>query len=474
MNLFTDNLILKTDSYKPTHWQQYPPDSKRIFSYLEPRGGEFDEVCWNGLQPIMLGHLTEPVTMEMLWEAEEILGAHFGRTLFNREGWLHIIRNHDGKLPLRIKALPEGTVVPTHVALMTIENTDPKCYWLTNYVESLLMHAWYPTTVASLSRAIKKDILSYLESTGTPENIESSLQFKLHDFGFRGATCPEQAAIGGAAHAINFLGSDTLVVIPFLRKAYGFKGMPVFSVPATEHSTMTSWGEEGELEAYENCLDKYPEDCIFSAVSDSYDIYRAAAEYWGGKLRDRVMRRSGKLVIRPDSGDAGTVILNLLEICGNQFGFTTNVKGYKVLPPQVGIIQGDGVNRKSINSILLAMKWKGWSADNIVFGMGGALLQGSTRDTMKFAIKCSAIERGNSIQDVWKDPVTDPGKVSKRGLLSVVKRDGTYVTIRRGEERVGERDLLETVYENGFIKIIHNFDDVRSRAAIGAAVSIAA
>jgi nicotinamide phosphoribosyltransferase len=309
--------------------------------------------------------------------------------------------------------VPEGMGINTSNVLMTVENTDPAVYWLTNYLETLLVQVWYPSTVATQSRAMKQVLLKYLQETGDP----AGLPFKLHDFGFRGVTCPEQAAIGGASHLVNFQGTDTTVGLVLARKFYKAQ-MPGFSIPAAEHSTITSWGEENEVDAMRNMLEQYP-DGFVACVSDSFDIYRACSDYWGTQLKDKVLARDGVLVVRPDSGDPPTVVNKVLDILGDKFGFETNAKGFKVLNPKVRVIQGDGIDFAMLDKILSAMKVNGWSADNIAFGSGGGLLQKLNRDTQKFAFKCSQVVIGDESRDVYKRPITGGDKASKRGRLKL-------------------------------------------------------
>lgn len=468
MNPTEDNIILLTDGYKPTHFKQYPPDTQTVYSYMESRGGEFDEIVPFGFQYIIEKYLTGAVvTMDKLFEAEAVFRDYFGRSeMFDHQMWLHIIRNHGGKLPIKIRVIDEGTPVGPHVAILTIENTDrtERCFALTNYVETLLMQGWYPTTVASYSRAVKKDILGYLERTGTPAEID----YKMHDFGFRGSTCVEQVAIGGAAHLSSFKGSDSLPAIRFARNAYGFKGMPCNSIPASEHSTMCSWGREHELDAFRNMLDQYPSDMVIACVSDQYNIFNAVENLWGGELRDRILSREGVLVIRPDSGHPLQTVTKLLNILEGKFGTKQNPKGFRTIPAQVRMIQGDGVNRKSVNEIYSSMERTGWSADNLGFGSGGALLQAHTRDSGKFAIKCSAIERGYIWQDVYKDPITDSGKRSKRGRLATVKTGQGYDTMAEIDQQMLSRhNELRVVFADGDIIKRTTFEAVRERAAIG-------
>jgi nicotinic acid phosphoribosyltransferase len=240
----------------------------------------------------------------MIDDAQVFFDKHFGRDdVFNVDGWRRIVDVHDGKLPVVIKAVPEGSLVDVLTPLMTVENTDPKLPWLTNYLETILCEVWYPITVATQSYYMKQTILKYLSETGTPSDVG----FKLHDFGFRGSTSQESASIGGAAHLVNFLGTDTMVALEMLNAYYDCE-MAGFSIPATEHSTITSWGKDNEVDAFDNMITQFP-DGIVACVSDSFDIYQACNQFWGRDLRDKVMSRDGTLVIRPDCYDDQTEIL---------------------------------------------------------------------------------------------------------------------------------------------------------------------
>ena len=455
----TENFILKTDSYKPSHWKQYPKNTRAVYSFFESRGGQFDDTIFFGLQYILMRHFAGVrVTDADIEEAKEIFSLHFGTdTILNEAGWRYIVREHGGRLPLRIKAVPEGMRVPTKNVLMTIENTDERVPWLTNYVETLLSQVWYPTTVATQSNAMRSVIMRYLEETGDT----SLINFKLHDFGYRGSTSVESAGIGGLAHLVNFEGTDTLEAIMAGRRYYSER-MAGFSIPAAEHSTITSWGKTEEAKAYANMLEQFPEGLV-AVVSDSYDIYAACRDIWGKELREKVLARNGTLVVRPDSGEPSAVVVDIMRILARAFGTTKNEKGYLVLDPHVRVIQGDGIDLQSLQSILFSMKLAGFSADNIAFGSGGGLLQKVNRDTCKFALKCSAIKIGDEWHDVFKNPVTDPGKRSKAGRLSLVHtEDDTLKTVR--EEVVKSPSLLETVFENGTILRETTLSQVRERA----------
>lgn len=453
-----NNILLLTDSYKLSHYKQYPSGTSHIYSYFESRGGKFEQVTFFGLQYLLKEYLAgEVVTQAKIDQAAKLYAAHFGsETLFNREGWEYILEKYQGRLPIRIKAVAEGAVIPTHHVLMTVENTDPKCYWLSNFLETLLVQLWYPCTVATTSKAVRSLILSYLEKTGDPSLID----FKLHDFGFRGVSSVESAGIGGAAHLVNFMGTDTVTALTFIQEYYQPDSMFGFSIPAAEHSTITSWKQEGELEAYRNMLDQYPEGLV-AVVSDSYDVYYACEKLWGEALKEKILARNGTLVVRPDSGVPKDVVLKVTEILGEKIGYTINEKGYKVLVPQIRVIQGDGVNYESIGEILENLAVNGWSADNITFGMGGALLQKVHRDTQKFAFKCSCATVDGQDRLVFKDPITDHGKKSKKGRLKLIFKDNEYHTVNLDEE--GE-DLLITVFENGEILKDYTFDEVKGNS----------
>ena len=300
----------------------------------------------------------------------------------------------------------------------------------------------------------------YLDETA--DNRES-LPFMLHDFGFRGCTSVDSAGIGDASHLVNFKGTDTLAGIEMVDKFYGCD-MAGFSIPAAEHSTITAWGKDGEEAAFKNMLTNFPDGAV-SVVSDSYDVWNALENVWGGTLKEMVENRKGRLVIRPDSGDPPDIVSKVLTILGNKFKTTINGKGFKLLPPNLRIIQGDGIDILMLDKILGRMKDEGWSADNIVFGSGGGLLQKLNRDTQKCAYKCSyACVDGKDV-NVYKDPITDPGKKSKKGKLTLELIDGVYTTIQEGKGDPS-KDVLQTVFENGKIVKEFTFDEVRQSAEI--------
>lgn len=445
------NPILDTDSYKFSMFLQYPPRTTNIFSYIESRGGIFDKTVFFGLQVFIKNFLLTRITKEMVYEAERIITLH-GEP-FNTVGWLYIVEKHNGFLPVLIKSVKEGTVIPTKNVLVTVEVTDPECFWVTTFIETALLRSvWYPTTVATNSYHCKQIILKALEKSGTP----SSIDFKLHDFGARGVSSYESAAIGGLAHLINFKGTDNVPALIAAINYYDSKEVVGHSIPASEHSTCTAWGRQNETFAYENMIRQFGSThAVYACVSDSYDIYNAVGNIWGGTLKHLLVKNDSILVIRPDSGEPTEVLPKIMELAALKFGFTINNKGYKVIN-NVRFIQGDGITIKSLQPFIDSILNAGFSLDNIAFGMGGGLLQHVNRDDQKFAMKCSAALVDGVWIDVCKDPVTDPGKKSKMGHLQVVKTlSGDVVTFREDEHiKTPSVPLLHTVYEwNGIGKL---------------------
>lgn len=469
MNTNRQNIILNTDAYKATHWKMYPKNTTKVYSYLESRGNNdgIKSSVFFGLQAFIERYLKGVVVEQwMIEDAAAFYKNVFGTPdYFNRAGWQYIIDVHGGRLPLMIKAVPEGTVVPLKNVLCTVENTDPQCPWLVGHIETLLMQLWYPQTVATISREFKRIVKKYCEQTG----CEVSL-FHLNDFGYRGVSSNESAAIGGAAHLINFLGSDTLAGIQYVNDYYAGDGKFGFSVAATEHSTTTIFGQENECAAYTHFLDRFPTG-LLSVVSDSYDIV-GAIKMFGTTLKDRILAREGKFVVRPDSGDPAAMCVTVLTELEKYFGTTKNSVGYKDLPPQIGVIYGDGIDITSVGGICEAVVNAGFSMNNVVFGMGGGLLQKCDRDTLKFAFKCSSAVIDGKRVDVYKDPVTDKGKRSKRGELKLVhtrfddRFDGgepRYETVPVDDYRA---DILEPVFLDGSTFRFQRFEAIRENAKL--------
>lgn len=462
--MFEINRIIDTDSYKASHFLQYPPNTTRAFFYLESRGSDRDwnETVFFGLQYLLKNYFLAPFTQEMVEEAREVITAH--GLPFNYDGWTNLIKKHGGKLPLRIRAVAEGSVVPLHNVLMTVETTDDEFAWVGSWFETQLLRVWYAITVSTQSWQIKRDVYKVLQETADDANAE--IAFKVHDFGARGVSSQETAAIGGAAHLVNFMGTDTMASLLLHRKFY-HEPMAGFSIPAAEHSTITSWGRDNEIEAYRNMLRNFAKpNSLVAVVSDSWNIYEAVEKIWGEQLKQEVIDSGATIVIRPDSGEPVEVVSKVAHLLAEKFGFEVNSKGYKVLK-NVRIIQGDGVNQNSIRAILQRLKTEGFSASNIAFGIGGSLLQKIDRDTLKFAYKCSAIVTDGNLREVYKQPITDAGKNSKRGRLDLIKdENGEYKTVQLKdvETPAAENSQMRVVFENGELLIDDNLGEIRRRA----------
>lgn len=446
------NLALQTDSYKASHFLQWPKNTTRTFYYISARVGREIMLKWFGSQMWAKKNLMSVPDMAQIDEAAMIWEAH-GEP-FNYEGWKSI--NELGYLPLEIKALPEGLVVPGGIPMMTLENTTDDSGWLPGWLETLAIQQWYPTTVATKSFNEKQEVLKWLEKTGTPEDI----MFKVHDFGYRACTSQEQAEIGGLAHLVNFMGTDTIAGVLAARRFYG-ADMSGFSIPASEHSTITSWGREGERDAYKMMLDNFAKTGkLVACVSDSYDLYNAVSNIWGKELRDQVLNSGATLVVRPDSGEPATVTLKTLQLLDEAFGSSYNDKGYKALNPAVRVIQGDGIDGvDDIRKILETITDMGYSADNVAFGQGGGLLQKCNRDTYKFAMKCSAAMVDGEWRDVFKSPIDAPWKASMKGRLDVTA--DTFEVVNADEYK--GKSALRTIFKNGVLTVDDDFETIRNR-----------
>ena len=471
----TNNFILKTDSYKLTHHKQYPKGTTKIVSYLESRGGKYPKSLFFGLQYFLEQLEGQVVTAIDVEQADAFCKLHFGADYFNKSGWEYIVKRHGGVLPIKIKAIKEGTLVPTSNVLMTIENTDPNCFWLTNVLETMLMRIWHPITIATNGFYAKKIIAENLNATA---NNLDGIQFKLHDFAFRGVSSEDSAGIGGMAHLVNFMGTDNLASITFANKYYNDTEelkMFGYSVPASEHSVACTFGDKREEEYFLNMLDKFPTG-IVSIVSDTYNVFNFVKNM-SKNHKEKILSRDGTVVFRPDSGDPIEVNMKLIDILWSIFGGEYTENGYKLLNSHVRLIQGDGIvfdlEESTIEQIYAAARARGYSADNWVFGSGGGLLQKFDRDTMKFAIKACYGEKElvgahgkiNVGFSISKDPVTSTGKRSKGGMLKLHPHAGSFTTISSDEETkeqfAGYIDAMDLVFEDGVVKRYQSFEEIQ-------------
>ncbi|MCP3686035.1 MAG: nicotinate phosphoribosyltransferase [bacterium] len=462
--MIRNNFLLNSDSYKYSHFWQYPPGTQFINSYIEPRlsrNNRFHQTMFFGLQAFLKEYLEgEVVTMEKIDEAEELIVKH--GLPFYRGGWEHIVKRHGGQLPIEIEAVSEGTVVDNGNVVLQIRNTDPDSFFLPSFIEtSLLRSVWFGSTVSTNSWKIKRLIKYYLEKTA---DDLSGLPFKLNDFSYRGVSSMETGELGGLAHLVNFQGTDTVGALVAARKYY-HEDCAGYSIPAMEHSSVTSWGKDGEADSFSNMLDNFAKPgTLVACVSDSYDIDNAVKNIWCGDLKQKVIDSGCTLVVRPDSGDVVDTPVKVIDELAKGFGTTTNSKGFKVLN-HVRCIQGDGVGYTEIESILNRLMRMGYSADNIAFGMGNKLVQMVTRDDSNFSMKCSEIVVDGEARDVFKE---SPGKKSKRGRLALVKRENHFVTVRVDELVSGshgkETNYLRPVFKNGSLLVDESLATIRERS----------
>lgn len=456
------NLCLEVDSYKTSHHKMYPNNMTGMYSYFECRqGSKWTETVFFGLQYYMKEYLQGvTVTKEDVEEAKIFVDEHIGPNVFPYNGWMRVVNVYGGKLPVRIKAVAEGSVITKGNALMSIESIDPEIPWIVNWLETLLVRIWYTCAVSTLCRENKKIIAKYRAETGGLPGLD----FAFLDFGARGGSSSESVDLAGMSHLLSWKGSDTMQAVKCARKYYNTKAMLAWSAKASEHSTVTSWGRNGEAEMVSNAIEKYP-DGILSMVSDSYDIFNMAGNILGQELKDKILARNGLFVVRPDSGNPVKLLPELIGILGDHFGLRKNAEGYLVLNDKIRVLHGDGIKYETIPGILEELKKCGYSAENLTLGSGGGIHAGVTRDTLACAFKCSEVTVNGERRDVFKDPITDTGKTSKKGHLALIKDETGFHTIRE-EELNGRKDLLETVFENGEIIKEYTFEEAKENAKI--------
>jgi len=473
MKKIGNNICYKSDSYKVGgHWNMLPPGTTNTHAYFESRpGAKWDKTVFFGLQAILEEHLCgRQVTLEKIQKAKHLVKCHFGdEKFFNEAGWMDILNNHNGELPIVIKAVPEGTVVPVNNVLMTVEATDEKHAWLVNYLETILSQVWYPCTVATLSREVKKVIFNYLAYTSD----KGLLDFMLHDFGYRGVSSYESAALGAAAHLVNFKGTDTIAGMELAEEYYHANLETLaYSVAATEHRIMTAEGNNGEAQVLQRLLNTYTKG-ILSVVADSYNIYNFVEKYVCDQFKQQILEREGLFVIRPDSvtpthRTPEEEMLWIVDTLYKQLpGGYVNSKRCKVINDKVRVLWGDGIDDMGIENILYLLAINGYAAENIAcFGMGGGLLQKVNRDTQRFAFKCSAQLRNGVWEDVQKLPL-DQSKKSKAGRLKLVKVKGAhgsaYATVSVDDPRP---DVMVEVFNHGKLVNPITFDEVRKNAQL--------
>lgn len=454
------NRVMLADSYKYSHYNQYPRNTIRIFDYFESRGGEYNDIVFFGLQYILKRYFCTPITQEEVEEAYEYSKEH--GIPFNKEGWDRIVSVYGGFLPIKIKAVPEGMIIPVKNALFTVESAsrNKKDFWVASWIETVLMKVWYPTTIASKSYAVKKMLVKYSNLTGS-----GFVDYQYHNFGDRGSTVVEAASVGSGGHLIFFKGTDNFHSLKFIGDYYNQKKGVALSIRASEHSTVSSWGKAKRFKFYNQYLEDSKKEHIVACVMDTYDIFKDVDYVTKGAFKDKVESDEYPIfVVRPDSGNPLEVLGKLFKIFEkNNVSYFINDKGYKMFN-KYRIIWGDGVNMESMEEMLKFVISLGYSSDNMAFGSGGDLMQKIDRDTSKFAIKCSAIELSNGIiREVFKDPITDRGKASKKGIISLYLIDGEYKTLKI-DESLKDKEVLKEIFNTGVLIEDYTYNQIREIA----------
>lgn len=508
------NPLLRSDTYKLGHLEQYCPGTNKVYSYFCNRSNKnFDTHVFFGLQYYLDKYLS--IKLEP-WMAEDFIEVYESILGPCPQGTIDKIKDltNLGYFPLEIKALPEGVETEAGVPLFTIQNTIPGYHWVVGFVESVLLKVWYSSVVATTSRRYKK-LVEDLFTLSVDDENRFLIPFMVHDFGYRGDSSEEGAALSGCAHLLNFVGSDTITAFRFSQKYYEADltdGPIMLSVPASEHSVACSFGRYGELDYINNMLDKYPTG-IVSIVSDQYDVYEFFDKYLR-EVKDKILSREGKTVLRPDSGSQYHVICgygvtnygstkeellsdlknmswcilntdrvecfytsdgHYIDLDGNEltelevkgclqilddiFGHTVNTKGYKVLNDKIGLIYGDGMYYEKYKKVQERILEMGYSSENLIIGVGG-ILRNHSRDTIGSAIKATSIEVNGEQRNIFKDPITDKGKKSACGLLKVFKEDDKYKfvdQVTEEEEKTGE---LKTVFLDGKLTKKQTFEEI--------------
>ncbi|WGL32608.1 nicotinamide phosphoribosyltransferase [Salmonella phage Arash] len=464
------NPLTWMDGYKFSQFQQYPLKTNHLLSYIEARFGAKHVDIPFYIQPFLKEFMTRPLTQRHI-DDQARFNAKYGAP-FNKAGYERIVNEFGGRWPVEIKALPEGCIVPPGVPMTYIEETHPDFAWIISPFETAMLRGvWYMTTVGAVSLAVQKTIRKYLEASSdlSPEEIEETMKLMLNDFGARGATGHEGAMLGDMAHLLTGqLGTDTVEGVDGLRIYYHHEhGAGGMTIPASEHSTATSFGLDPEQEiAFNNhMIEQFGDGFIFASVIDSADAHRNVRDHWGTANLDRVLAMKARLVLRPDSGVPEEESVAVLELMWERFGGHVNSKGKRVLNPKVRMIYGDGINEESIERICHAVVTAGFSLENMCFGMGGALLQDVVRDTERYAMKACEIGDENGVRPIGKKPKTDPTKSSKFGrrwVYLVDDEEKGQDTILVSEKPIDDiPELMSVRYRNGLLLEDYTCDMVR-------------
>ena len=479
------NPLLLTDGYKLDHRRQYPDGTTLVYSNWTPRKSRIEgveEVVFFGLQYFLKKYIIEDFENYFFSRPKEEVLKKYARRVNNylgenQVGIQHIADLHDlGYIPMVFKALPEGVSVPMKVPMFTMYNTLPQFFWLTNYFETLLSAViWMPCNSATIAKQYRMVLDKYANETSS---VPEFVNWQGHDFSMRGMACIEAAITSSAGHLLSFTGSDTIPAIDFFEDYYNANSdieLVAGSVAATEHSVMCMGTTEGEYETFRRLVcDVYPKG-IVSIVSDTWDLWKVLTDYLP-RLKNEIINREGKVVVRPDSGDPVDIICGnqngntveerkgVIELLWDTFGGTTNNKGYKELVPQIGAIYGDSITIARAAQICERLKAKGFASTNVVLGIGSFTYQYNTRDTFGFAMKATYGEVNGIGREIFKDPVTDDGtKKSAKGLMKIVLNNDVYQLfdgVTWQEEQTGE---FKEVFRDGKLLVNHTLADIRAR-----------
>jgi nicotinamide phosphoribosyltransferase len=494
------NPLFLTDGYKTGHHQQYPKGTTLVYSNFTPRSNKYapkgcDQLVSFGQQMVMqqiheafqkdfFSKPKDEVCGEMKRELSMYLGTDYDVAHFEA---LHDL----GYLPIAVKALPEGTLVPIKVPVLTIYNTHPDFYWVTNYLETILSNLlWKPMTSATIAHTYRKVLTKWQEKTDAERGW--FIDWQGHDFSMRGMDSVEAVISSGLGHLTSFLGSDSLPTIYGARKFYGATDVVCGSVNATEHSVMCAGSKEDEVGTFRRLLETYPTG-ILSVVSDTWDLWKVCTEHVV-TLKEEILARDGKLVIRPDSGDPVDILCGsvdvftyndpnspqrkgVIELLWDVFGGTINEQGYKVLDSHIGAIYGDSITIDRADEICKRLEAKGFASTNVVLGIGSFTYQYNTRDTFGFAMKATYVEvetyargvvgKNTRIEgrEIFKDPITDDGtKKSATGLLHVTKHnENGYMLVDKVSWETEANGELQTIYKDGQFENTTTLTEIRER-----------
>ena len=485
------------DGYKTNHNVQYVPGITRVYTnqcarsvkYMPRIAGTDDKIVVLGMTYFIKWYLQDLMQNTFFSIPKEVAIKNYQRLMdaYLGKGSIkttHIEALHDlGYVPITIRALDEGTVINAGIPFMTIENTLPEFFWVTNFLETIASSmTWMMVNNATLARKYKTIMLNYAEMTGGDKNF---VPFQGHDFSFRGMSSPQSAEMSGFAHLTSFVGTDTVPALSFAEQYYGANldtELVGCSVPASEHSIACSYGKDNEFEYFKHLITNVYPNGIVSLVSDSYDFWAVLTDFMP-RLKDIILARKGgpvgdKVVIRPDSGDPVKIVVGdpdapvgspehkgSIQVLWEVFGGTVNEKGFKVLDSHIGLIYGDAINLQRCKDILEGLAKKGFASTNLVFGLGSFGYQLNSRDNLSQAFKATSITVNGEERAIFKDPKTDNGtKKSAKGNLVVLKNaEGEYVLVDGVSQEVAKTGELKEVFRDGKLLRESSLSEIRAR-----------